>query len=176
MLRVLVPGSFDPPTNGHLNIIHRAAAIYDEVIVIVAQNTDKHYAFSAGEREEMLRTLLEPYKNVAIKIWEGLIVEYARKVSARIIVRGVRALSDFSYEFELSMLNKALNRDIETIFIPTDPEYFVLRSSAIKEIVQLGGDVSHMVPPLVKKRLQKLLTKIGLFISIHHGCTQKKAF
>lgn len=155
MLRVVMPGSFDPPTNGHLNLIDRAARIYDEVEVVIAQNSEKRYTFSAEERVDMLMELLSGYRNVHVHLWDKLIVEFARQIGARIMIRGVRALTDFAYEFELSMLNKGLNPDIETIFIPTDPQYFVLRSSSIKELVRLRGDVSTMVPPLVEQKLKE---------------------
>ena len=155
MLRVIMPGSFDPPTNGHLNLVERVQAVYDEVYIVVAHNSQKHYTFEAHERVEMMETLTSRWDNVSVHLWERLIVEFAQKVNARIMVRGVRALSDFSYEFELSMLNKGLDPEIETIFMPTDARYFVLRSSAIKELVRLGGDVSTMVPEMVERRLRE---------------------
>ena len=159
MLRVLMPGSFDPPTNGHLNLIERAVRIYDEIEVVVAQNSQKRYTFSAQERVEMMEALTAKWESVHVHVWDRMIVEFARKIGARIMIRGVRALSDFSYEFELSMLNKGLDPEIETIFVPTDAQYFVLRSSAIKELVRLGGDVSAMVPPLVEERLRDRISR-----------------
>jgi pantetheine-phosphate adenylyltransferase len=155
MLRVIMPGSFDPPTNGHLNLVERVQAVYDEVYIVVAHNSQKQYTFESHERVEMMEALTKQWSNVSVHLWERLIVEFAQKVNARIMVRGVRALSDFSYEFELSMLNKGLDPEIETIFMPTDARYFVLRSSAIKELVRLGGDVSTMVPEMVEKRLRE---------------------
>ncbi|TVQ26914.1 MAG: pantetheine-phosphate adenylyltransferase [Spirochaetaceae bacterium] len=155
MLTVLFPGSFDPPTNGHLNIIHRISGIYDKVYVVVADNAAKSYTFDAKERLEMAEELVEPYENVEARLWSGLIVRFAEDVGARLMVRGVRALADFNYEFELSMVNRGLSPIVETIFIPTDPQYFVLRSSAIKELARLGGDITTMVPPNVAKRLQR---------------------
>jgi pantetheine-phosphate adenylyltransferase len=157
MIRALFPGSFDPPTNGHLNLIQRASEIWDEIDVVIAENTLKKYTFSAAERIEMMKTLVRDYENVHVKVWDKLIVDYAEKVGAKIIIRGVRALADFAYEFELSMVNKGLKPGIETIFIPTDPKYFVLRSSAIKEIALFGGDISSMVPPLVADALRSKL-------------------
>jgi pantetheine-phosphate adenylyltransferase len=154
MLRALFPGSFDPPTNGHINIVHRASAIYDELDVVIADNPNKEYTFDSSERVEMMTELLEPYENVHVHLWDRLIVEFAEKVEAKIMIRGVRALADFEYEFELSMLNKGLNPNVETIFMPTDPKYFVLRSSAIKEMARLDGDISTMVPETVAERLK----------------------
>jgi len=156
MLTVLFPGSFDPPTNGHLNIIERCAAIYDRVHVVIATNPAKHYSFTDTERFDMMVELVRPFDNVAVHHWNRLIVEFAQKVGARVMVRGVRALADFNYEFELSMLNKGLDPQIETIFLPTDPKYFVLRSSAIKELARLGGDITAMVPgPIVDRVIDR---------------------
>lgn len=154
MLKALFPGSFDPPTNGHLNIIQRISDVYDDIFVVVADNPHKRYTFEAQERVDMMRQLVAPYPNIEVHLWDKLVVKFAEKVGARIMVRGVRALADFNYEFELSMINKGLNPRVETIFMPTDPQYFVLRSSAIKELARLGGDISTMVPRLVADRLQ----------------------
>ncbi len=154
MLRAIMPGSFDPPTNGHLNLIERATRLFSRLYVVVAHNSQKSYTFSAEERLEMMADLTAPWPNVEVHLWERMIVEFAQQVDAPVMIRGVRALSDFSYEFELSMLNKGLDSAIETIFMPTDARYFVLRSSAIKELVRLGGDVSTMVPSLVERALR----------------------
>jgi pantetheine-phosphate adenylyltransferase len=151
---VLYPGSFDPPTNGHLNIMKRAAGIFDQLEVVIADNPRKSYFFSAKERLAMISEMVADWPNVKVTVWQGLIVKYAEKIGARLILRGVRALADFDYEFELSMMNKALAPRIETIFMPTDQKYFVLRSSAIKEVALFGGDISEMVPPVVRKALQ----------------------
>ncbi|MCL1818619.1 MAG: pantetheine-phosphate adenylyltransferase [Spirochaetaceae bacterium] len=155
MMRVLFPGSFDPPTNGHMNLLGRASKLWDEIDVVIAVNPLKQCTFSAEERFAMMKELTADYKNVTVTLWDRLIVDYAERTGARVIIRGVRALADFSYEFELSMTNKSLKPGIETIFMPTDPQYFVLRSSAIKEIAFFGGDVSAMVPPLVVEALKK---------------------
>jgi pantetheine-phosphate adenylyltransferase len=154
MLKALFPGSFDPPTMGHLNILQRAARIYDEIDVVIAVNPNKDYTFTADERYEMMVKLVEELSNVHVHVWDRLIVRYAEEVGARIIIRGVRALADFEYEFELSMLNKGLNPTVETIFMPTDPQYFVLRSTSIKELARLGGDISSMVPGFVADALK----------------------
>jgi pantetheine-phosphate adenylyltransferase len=155
MLRAAFPGSFDPPTLGHLNIIRRASAIFDELLVIVAENRQKKYLFSAKERVSMIEELTKDRKNVAITICDGLIVEFLQKKDIKLLVRGVRGVDDFSYAFELSMMNKALDSRIETIFMTTDPEYFVLRSSAIKELASFHGNISGMVPSLVAKALEE---------------------
>ncbi|MFP4329849.1 MAG: pantetheine-phosphate adenylyltransferase [Spirochaetaceae bacterium] len=157
MLRAVMPGSFDPPTNGHLNLIERASRIYQEIEVVIAANAQKSYTFSADERFDMMKKLVEPFDNVHVHLWDRLIVEFAEKMDARVMIRGVRALADFAYEFELSMVNKGLNPKVETIFMPTDPKYFVLRSSQIKELARLDGDISHMVPNLVATALKEKL-------------------
>ncbi|HOV37802.1 MAG TPA: pantetheine-phosphate adenylyltransferase [Spirochaetales bacterium] len=154
-MKVIFPGSFDPPTNGHLNLIMRAAKIWDEIDVVIAENPGKTYTFAAEERKKMMEALVKDCGNISVTIWDKLIVDYAEKTGAKILIRGVRALADFTYEFELSMVNKGLNPSIETIFMPTDPKYFVLRSSAIKEIASLGGDISPMVPPIVAEALYR---------------------
>ena len=146
MLTALFPGSFDPPTLGHMNLLDRCSDIYDKIFVVIAVNSQKQYSFTAEERLEMMKKLTQVYSNVEVVVWDKLIVRFAEKVQAKIMIRGVRALTDFNYEFELSMINKGLNPSIETIFMPTDPKYFVLRSTAIKELARLGGDISQMVP------------------------------
>jgi pantetheine-phosphate adenylyltransferase len=154
-MTVIYPGSFDPPTNGHLDIMKRAAGIFDQLQVIIADNPRKTYFFSAQERLSMIREMVADWPNVQVTLWQGLVVKYAEQSGARLILRGVRALADFDYEFELSMMNRALSPKIETIFMPTDQKYFVLRSSAIKEVALFGGDISEMVPPVVAKALRE---------------------
>lgn len=156
----MLPGSFDPPTNGHLNLIERAAVLYDTLYVVVADNVQKRALFSAEERMEMLKNLLHPIQNIIVCSWQGLIVDFAKKHNVGVMVRGVRALVDFGYEFELAMTNKQLCPELEVLFLPTDPNYFLLRSSAIKEIAQFGGDISPMVPVLVAEKLREKLMVI----------------
>lgn len=154
MLKAVFPGSFDPPTNGHLDILERAYCLFDYIYVVISVNRQKKYLFSPEERLEMMRELVKDKKNVEVVLWDQLIVDFAKKNDAKVLVRGVRALADFNYEFELSMMNKSLNPDIETIFLPTDPKYFVLRSSSIKELAALKGNISLMVPVIVEKALE----------------------
>lgn len=153
MVKAIFPGSFDPPTFGHLNIIERARMIFSEVHVVVAVNSEKKYLFSAEERVALISDMVSKWENVYVHTWSSLIVEYARRIDAHVLIRGVRNLADFSYEFDLAMMNRGLKKDIETVFLPTDPEFFVLRSSAIKELASFGGDVSTMVPEPVAKAL-----------------------
>src|SRR6056297_2403473 len=117
-MKAVFPGSFDPPTNGHINLIRRASELFESVEVVIADNKRKKYLFSAQERYDMMISLVEPYENVYLHIWDKLIVDFAVKVGAKILLRGVRALADFGYEFELAMTNKGLNPKIETMFLP----------------------------------------------------------
>jgi pantetheine-phosphate adenylyltransferase len=163
MFKVLLPGTFDPPTNGHLNILRRASRLFDAVQVVIAVNPGKTYLFTADERLSMVTALAQGLPNVTVSTWNGLIVDFADRIGVHVIVRGVRALADFDYEFELSLMNRSLNPRIETIFLPTDQKYAVIRSSAIKDIAGFGGDISGMVPPNVAHALyEKLRVKPGL--------------
>ena len=150
-------GTFDPPTYGHMNIIERAKSIFEELHVVVALNKGKNCMFTSDERLDMLQQLTKQWSNVKVSIWDKLIVDYAKKCDAKILVRGVRNISDFSYEFDLALMNRGLAVDIETVFIPTDPKYFILSSSSIKELALFGGDISTMVPPLVLDQVSKRL-------------------
>jgi pantetheine-phosphate adenylyltransferase len=155
MLKAAFPGSFDPPTLGHLNIVQRAASLFDELVVVVAENRQKKYLFSARERVAMIQELVKDRKNVVVETCDTLIVDFLQRRDIKLLVRGVRGVDDFSYEFELSMMNKALDPRIETIFMTTDPEYFVLRSSSIKELASFHGNTDGMVPPLVGEALKE---------------------
>jgi pantetheine-phosphate adenylyltransferase len=157
-MKAAFPGSFDPPTLGHLDIIRRAAGLFDELLVVVAVNKQKKYLFSAAERLKMIRRLTKDFGNVSVTSCDSLIVNFLRKQGIRLLIRGIRGMEDFSYEFELSMMNKAIDSSIETIFMTTDPEYLILRSSSIKELASFGGDVSGMVPPPVADALSKKIT------------------
>ncbi|MCR5724434.1 MAG: pantetheine-phosphate adenylyltransferase [Treponema sp.] len=155
MATAIFPGSFDPPTYGHMNIIERASRLFDKLDVVVAVNTQKKYFFEAEERLAMLTALTAPWKNVSVHLWDRLIVEYAVENKANVLLRGIRNMSDFSYEFDLSLMNRSLSPCIETLFMPTEPRFFTIKSSAIKEIAAFGGDISNMVPPLVAEAMKK---------------------
>ena len=160
MIKAVFPGSFDPPTNGHLDIIHRASKLFDNLDVLISVNPNKQYMFSEQERLEMLTSLLKDYKNVQIHVWEGLIVNYAKQVGANVLIRGIRSINDFSYEFELAHMNQKLNPEIETMFVPCKEKFGIVKSSSIKELAMFGGDISRMVPPIVEKALkEKLINK-----------------
>lgn len=155
MSTAVFPGSFDPPTFGHLNVIERASRLFDKLDVIISVNPDKKCLFSAEERYEMLAALTRKYDTVEVHIWNSLVADYCRKSGAKVLIRGVRNAVDFSHEFDLSLMNKHLNRDVETLLIPTEQKYFLVRSSSIKEAARFGGDVSTMVPKLVETALKE---------------------
>jgi hypothetical protein len=155
MVKALFAGSFDPPTYGHLDVILRSSKIFTELHVLLAVNKKKSYLFSIEERLDMLKKLVREYQNVSVSVWDSLVVEYAKTHDIKVLVRGVRNVSDFSYEFDLALLNRGLDREIETLFLPPDPSYFVLRSSSIRELASLGGDLSSMVPALVEEKLKE---------------------
>lgn len=155
MSRALVPGSFDPVTNGHLDIIERAAGLFDSVLVAVARNESKAALFSVAERIEMLTEVCRPWPNVTVDAFEGLLVECAAVNKANVIVRGLRAVSDFEYELQMALMNRRLNSSIETIFMMTEAEYCYLSSRIVKEIARLGGSVEGLVPKSVGQRLRQ---------------------
>lgn len=151
----MFPGSFDPPTMGHINIIERCLRLYDRLYVVVADNISKHCLFTAQERVEVLKEIFSGSSNIEVVSYDGLMVNFAREYSVGVMIRGVRAVGDFGYEFELAMTNKQMMNDLEVLFMPTDPNYFMLRSSQIKEMAAFGADVSSLVPPQVSELLRK---------------------
>lgn len=154
------PGSFDPPTNGHINIIQRASKIFEHIDVLIAVNSSKQCLFSPDERFSMLEELVKSYSNVSVHKYSGLVVDYAKAHDAKVLIRGIRNSIDFSYEFDLSLMNHKLNPEIETFFIPTDQKYLVLKSSSIKELAKFGGDISEMVPEIVRVEMQKKMSEL----------------
>lgn len=158
MVKAVFPGSFDPPTFGHLNIIERGSRLFDSLDVVIAVNCSKTPLMPPEEKKRLLKLEIEKLglSTVQVAIFDGLVVEYCRTIQAQVLLRGVRSMSDFDYEFELSVLNRHLDNQIETVFLPTEPRYFVLRSSTIKELMRLGGDISAMVPSSVAASLQKV--------------------
>lgn len=157
MNRIAVyPGSFDPVTNGHIDIIERAAKIFDAVYVAVIRNPEKSPLFSIDERVGMLKASLKARKKIRIDSFDGLLVEYARAVKATSIIRGLRAVSDFDYEFQMALTNRRMDPSLETIFMMTDYKYSYLSSSLTKEIARLGGSFEGMVPPGVMRKLRSL--------------------
>ena len=161
MRRAACPGSFDPVTNGHVDIIARASLLFDEVVVAVGVNKAKSRLFTAGERIEMLTEACHPYDNVTIDSFDGLLTDFCRERDVHAIVKGLRAISDFDYELQMAQMNSRL-ADVETVFVPTSPEYSFLASSLVKEVALFGGDVSGLVPDHVLGRLvQRLADRAG---------------
>lgn len=157
--RAIYPGSFDPVTNGHLDVIERARKLFDEVIVAVAHNDAKHPLFSLEERIELLRATVDGTKNVEIAPMDGLLVNFAIERKATAVIRGLRAISDFEFEFQMALMNRKLESSVETIFLMPKEEYTYLSSRIVKEIARLGGDVTGFVPTRVAEALQKKMTK-----------------
>lgn len=151
----IVPGSFDPITYGHIDIIKRSAQLFDEVIVAILVNPDKKYLFTLEEREEMINESIKDFKNVKVDSFSGLLVNYAKKVDSTVIVRGLRAVSDFEYEMQLTFMNKALDDNIETFYMMANKQYSFISSSIVKGVSGFGADLSKFVPKHVEERLEK---------------------
>jgi len=150
----IYPGSFDPVTNGHLDLIERGATIFDQLIVAIARNPEKDPLFPVGERIEMLQAVTFDLKNVAVDVFDGLLVNYARAQDARVILRGIRAVSDYEYELQMAMMNRKIELEIETVFMLPGEAYSYISSRLVKELARLGGSVKGLVPPLVEERLR----------------------
>ncbi len=155
----IYPGSFDPITNGHVDLIHRASRLFDEVIVAITQNVNKNSFLSIDERIEAVNTSVEALENVSVLRFDSLLVDFAREHNAQIIIRGLRAVSDFEYEFQLSGMNKRLNPNIETLFMTPSEEFANISSSLVREILSLGGDISPFVPDCVEFIIQRHKSK-----------------
>jgi pantetheine-phosphate adenylyltransferase len=148
------PGSFDPITNGHLDVIRRGARVFDRVVVAVADNPAKQALFTKEERVEMIKEVAKGFRNVEVDAFDGLVVDYVHRKKAGVILRGIRTISDFEYEYQMALTNRTFAGDIETVFVMTHEEYSFVSSRLIKEAVSMGGDVSSFVPKEVEKRLK----------------------
>lgn len=162
MGKAVYPGSFDPVTNGHLDIVKRAANIFDEVIIAVFYNPNKDPIFTMNERVKMLKIATKSLKNVSVDSFSGLITRYVNNVDSRAIVRGLRAVSDFEGEFQMASMNKHLDNNIETVFFMTDTKYAFLSSSVIKEAAYFDGNIQKLVPNFVHKKLKKKINRRSL--------------
>ena len=151
----IYPGTFDPITYGHLDILERALKLFDRVVITVARNSTKAPLFTEEERLEMISAVVRKYKNVEVDSFRGLLVEYARKKKAAAIVRGLRAISDFEYEFQMALMNRNLNETMETVFLMPNEKYTYLNSSIVREIARHHGNVSSFVPPIVRTALEQ---------------------
>ena len=150
----IYPGSFDPVTNGHLDLIERGTKIFDRLVVAVLRNSEKDPLFTTTERVEMLREVTKQWDNVEVDVFEGLLVEYARQRKAQVILRGIRAISDYEYELQMALMNRRLEPHIETVFMMPAEAYSYLSSRLVREISQLGGMIHGLVPPMVEERLK----------------------
>ena len=155
------PGTFDPLTNGHLSIVRRGLDVFDSIILAVARDTPKKPMFSLQERVDMAKTVLAENERVRVEPFSGLLVEYVEKRGARVVLRGLRAISDFEYEFQMSLMNRRLKRDVHTMFMMTDYKWLFTSSTIIKETVGAGGDVEGLVPDLVWEKLRKKMQERG---------------
>ena len=153
----LFPASFDPITNGHLDLIHRSRVIFDEVVLAVAKNVSKSATFDAEERHEILQGVTEGMEDVSVQVFDGLVVHYAEQIGASAIIRGLRMMSDFEYEFEMALMNKHLAPKVEIVFFMTSQEYLYVSSSRLKELVRFGASIDEFVPPIVAEALKRKL-------------------
>ncbi|MGA3162263.1 MAG: pantetheine-phosphate adenylyltransferase [Terracidiphilus sp.] len=154
----LYPGTFDPPTNGHLDLIERGAKLFDHLIVAILNNPDKDPLFTVEERVEMLKESTAALKNVSVATFDGLMVEFARSQGVSAVLRGIRAISDYEYEFQMALMNRRLAPEIETVFLQPAGRYSFVSSRMLKEVFSFGGDVSGLVPPNVLKRLRSRMS------------------
>jgi pantetheine-phosphate adenylyltransferase len=170
----IYPGSFDPLTNGHLDLIERGSKIFDRLIVAILRNTEKTPLFSLAERRDMMEAMTEPWKNVSVDTFEGLMVDYAVKVRATAVLRGIRAISDYEYELQMALMNRKLAPNLETVFMMPAEAYSYLSSRLVREIAQLGGAVKGLVPDLVQQRLREKLEPAHRFEDVSTSRTGKK--
>jgi pantetheine-phosphate adenylyltransferase len=160
MARAVYPGSFDPVTNGHLDIIDRASKVFDHLIVAVLENPRKNALFSMKERVSMLESIVDHYNNVEVVCYKGLLIEYAQSRNASIIIKGLRAISDFEFEFQMALVNRKLNCNVETMFMMTNNMYSYISSSIVKEVASYGGDIRDLVPPQVYQIIREKLKPV----------------
>jgi len=154
-LKAIYPGSFDPITYGHIDIFERASKIFDHVTILLMNNPRKRPLFSIDERLEMIKESTKEFKNVDVKVHTGLLVQYVKSSSIKIVIRGLRALEDFEYEFEMALTNRQMCPELEVVYLMTDLKYLFVSSSMVKEIAQFGGELSKWAPPFVEKELQR---------------------
>jgi len=161
MIKVVYPGTFDPLTRGHEDLVRRAAGVFDRVVVAVADSKSKQPFFSAAERIDMTREVLSPFPNVEVTGFSSLLMEFVRAQGAKIVLRGLRAVSDFEYEFQMAGMNRRLYPDVETLFLTPSEQYTFISATIVREIAKFGGDVSHFVHPVVAARIRERVAELG---------------
>ncbi|MGB6384040.1 MAG: pantetheine-phosphate adenylyltransferase [Terriglobales bacterium] len=154
-IKAIYPGSFDPPTNGHLDLIERGSKIFDELVVAILRNPEKNPLFSLADRRKMLEAMTADFDNVSVDTFDGLTVDYALKVEARAILRGIRAISDYEYELQMALMNRKLQPGLETVFMMPAEKYSYLSSRLVREVAQLGGSIDCLVPEIVGEKLRE---------------------
>jgi pantetheine-phosphate adenylyltransferase len=159
MIKAVYPGTFDPLTKGHLDVIERARNLFSHITILIAFHNEKNPLFSIEERINMIQNVTKEMDNVSVDSYEGLLVEYANDHHINVIIRGLRAISDFEYEFQMALMNKKISPEVETVFLVPEESYTYLSSSLIKEIISVGGDVSYFVPPVVNRYLKQKYSK-----------------
>ena len=155
MIKAVYPGTFDPITKGHLDVINRAQKLFSKIVILVAHHNEKNPLFTVEDRRKMIKEAVRGMKNVKVDSYDGLLVDYAKKNNIRVVIRGLRAISDFEYEFQMALMNRKISPEVETIFLVPHESFTYLSSSLIKEIIEVGGDISHFVPSVVNKFLKK---------------------
>ncbi len=177
-IKAIYPGSFDPPTNGHLDLIERGSKIFDELVVAVLGNPEKDPLFSVADRCKMLEAMTESFDNVSVDTFNGLTVEYALRVGASAVLRGIRAISDYEYELQMALMNRKLQPGLETVFMMPAEKYSYLSSRLVREVAQLGGNIDCLVPALVAQKLREKLDIAHRFAhdgaNEHQGATERK--
>ena len=171
----IYPGSFDPPTNGHLDLIERGSKIFDELVVAILRNPDKDPLFSLGERRRMLEALTAEFHNVRVDVFDGLTVDYAAKMKASAVLRGIRALSDYEYELQMALMNRKLQPNLETVFMMPAEQYSYLSSRLVREVAKLGGSIADLVPEMVEQRLREKLEPAIKLENTRKSKTRKRA-
>jgi pantetheine-phosphate adenylyltransferase len=171
----IYPGSFDPPTNGHLDLIARGSKIFDELVVAILRNPDKDPLFSLGERRRMLEALTAEFHNVRVDTFDGLTVDYAAKMKASAVLRGIRALSDYEYELQMALMNRKLQPNLETVFMMPAEQYSYLSSRLVREVAKLGGSIADLVPQMVEQRLREKLEPAVKLENARKSKTRKQA-
>ena len=165
-IKAVYPGSFDPPTNGHLDLIERGSKIFDELVVAVLRNLEKAPLFSVADRRNMLESMTSGFDNVSVETFDGLTVEYAIKVEASAVLRGIRAISDYEYELQMALMNRKLQPSLETVFMMPAEKYSYVSSRLVREVAQLGGNIDCLVPELVAQKLREKMDPALKFVDV----------